>query len=153
VVRGTRHLRLGDLSQWHSDFRDSAVVITAIGFFGRHRPAKDLDEWAVAGRKFGVMTTWVLQAGETFTTFTFLGCVGLVVSTGAAAFYSIPYLAMYWITTQLWRRAKRGGHLTQSDFLRDSYGRRSASSPLSSALFSCCPTCSCRSPGWSCSFA
>jgi SSS family solute:Na+ symporter len=102
------------------------LVITAIGFSGRRRPAKDLDEWAVAGRKFGVMTTWVLQAGETFTTFTFLGCVGLVVSTGAAAFYSIPYislayLVMYWITPQLWRRAKRGGHLTQSDFLRDSY--------------------------------
>ncbi|MCZ4556938.1 SSS family solute:Na+ symporter [Rhodococcus sp. PvR044] len=102
------------------------LVIAAIGFYGRRQPVKDMDEWAVAGRKFGVMTTWVLQAGETFTTFTFLGTVGLVVSLGASAFYCIPYiplayLVMYWIAPKLWRRAKAAGYVTQSDFLRGSY--------------------------------
>ena len=102
------------------------VLIAAIGFWGRRQPVKDMGEWAVAGRRFGVMTTWILQAGETFTTFTFLGTVGLVVSLGASAFYCIPYIplayiVMYWIAPKLWRQAKASGYVTQSDFLRGNY--------------------------------
>ena len=86
-------------------------LIGAVGFIGTRSPSKDMEEWAVADRKFGVMTTWVLQAGEVFTTFTFLGTVGLVVSIGASAFYSIPYiplayLVMYWIGPKIWRRPR-----------------------------------------------
>lgn len=102
------------------------ILIAAFGFIGRRRPVKNIEEWTVGGRNYGVLTAWVLQAGETFTTFTFLGTVGLVVSIGASAFYSIPYvplayIAMYWVGPKLWRKAKEKGYLTQSDFLRGSY--------------------------------
>ncbi|WP_209323758.1 sodium:solute symporter family protein [Brevibacterium renqingii] len=102
------------------------VLIAAFGFIGRRRPVKNIEEWTVGGRNYGVLTAWVLQAGETFTTFTFLGTVGLVVSIGASAFYSIPYvplayIAMYWVGPKLWRKAKEMGYLTQADFLRGSY--------------------------------
>lgn len=105
------------------------VVIAALGFWGRRRPAADLAEWTVAGRKFGVTTMWLLQAGEVFTTFTFLGTAGLVASTGAASFYSMPYvplgyIVLYFLAPLIWRRARARGYLTQSDFLEGSYGSR-----------------------------
>ncbi|WP_193072294.1 sodium:solute symporter family protein [Brevibacterium sp. FME37] len=102
------------------------IIIAAFGFMGRRRPVKNIEEWTVGGRNYGVLTAWVLQAGETFTTFTFLGTVGLVVSIGASAFYAIPYvplayIAMYWVGPKIWRKAKELGYLTQADFLRGSY--------------------------------
>ncbi len=114
------------------------LVIGAVGFIGTRAPVKNMEEWAVADRKFGIMTTWILQAGEVFTTFTFLGTVGLVVSIGASAFYSIPYiplayLVMYWIGPRIWRRAKSFGYVTQSDFLQGTY--RSPALGFLSALF------------------
>ena len=105
------------------------VVIAALGFLGRRRPAADLAEWTVAGRRFGVTTMWLLQAGEVFTTFTFLGTAGLVASSGAASFYSMPYVplgyvVLYFIAPLLWRRARKRGYLTQADFFAGTYGSR-----------------------------
>lgn len=105
------------------------VLVAILGFVGRRHPNADLAEWTVAGRRFGVTTTWLLQAGEVFTTFTFLGTAGLVVSGGAAAFYSMPYvplgyLVLYFIAPRIWRIAKRHGHLTQADFLEHSFSSK-----------------------------
>lgn len=105
------------------------VVIGLLGFLGRRKPDLDLAEWTVGGHKFGVATTWLLQAGEVFTTFTFLGTAGLVVSGGAASFYSMPYvplgyLALYFLAPRIWRMARARGHLTQADFLEDAYSSR-----------------------------
>lgn len=105
------------------------VVIGLLGFLGRRKPDLDLAEWTVGGHKFGVATTWLLQAGEVFTTFTFLGTAGLVVSGGAASFYSMPYvplgyLALYFLAPRIWRIARARGHLTQADFLEDAYSSR-----------------------------
>ena len=105
------------------------VVIAALGFWGRRRPAADLAEWTVAGRRFGVTTMWLLQAGEVFTTFTFLGTAGLVASSGAASFYSMPYVplgyvVLYFVAPLLWRRARKRGFLTQADFFAGMYGSR-----------------------------
>lgn len=106
------------------------VVIAILGFLGRRHPNADITDWTVGGRSFGVATSWLLQAGETFTTFTFLGTAGLVVAGGAGVFYSMPYvplgyLALYFVAPMIWRRAKARGHLTQADFLEDSYQSRS----------------------------
>ncbi|HET8602071.1 MAG TPA: sodium:solute symporter family protein [Segeticoccus sp.] len=105
------------------------LVIAVLGFLGRRHPNADLSDWTVGGRAFGVATSWLLQAGETFTTFTFLGTAGLVVAGGAATFYSMPYvplgyLMLYFVAPVVWRRAKARGHLTQADFLEDSYSSR-----------------------------
>ncbi|WP_129658955.1 sodium:solute symporter family protein [Rothia uropygialis] len=105
------------------------LVIALLGFMGRRKPDLDLAEWTVGGHKFGVATTWLLQAGEVFTTFTFLGTAGLVVSGGAASFYSMPYvplgyLALYFLAPKIWRITRARGHLTQADFLEDAYSSR-----------------------------
>jgi len=103
------------------------VLIAVLGFLGRRKATGDLSEWTVGGRQFGSMTMWFLQAGEVFTTFTFLGVAGLAFSGGVAALYSLPYIplayvGLYFLGPIIWRRAHERGHLTQADFLSDFYG-------------------------------
>jgi len=102
------------------------IVIAAVGFLGRRRPAADLAEWSVGGRNFGAFTMWFLQAGETFTTFTFLGMAGLAFSGGAAASYSLPYIPLacviyYFVGPRIWRLGRKHGYLTQADFYEERY--------------------------------
>ncbi|MFI0409153.1 sodium:solute symporter [Actinomadura sp. 3N508] len=102
------------------------VVIGAIGLLGRRRPAANLEEWSVGGRNFGSLTTWVLQAGEIYTTFTFLGLAGLAYTAGVAVTYALPYLPMayiglYFIAPKVWRIGRDRGHVTQGDFFADRY--------------------------------
>lgn len=105
------------------------VIIAGLGFVGRRRPSADLSEWTVGGRKFGTATMWFLQAGEIFTTFTFLGMAGLAFSGGVAAMYALPYVpiayaGLYFLGPRIWRRGRESGHLTQADFLTDWYGSK-----------------------------
>jgi solute:Na+ symporter, SSS family len=102
------------------------VLIGVLGFLGRTGRYTDLAEWTVAGRNFGAFTVWFLQAGETFTTFTFLAVAGLAFTGGAAATYAIPYLplafvALYFVAPVVWRLGKRHGYLTQADFFSERY--------------------------------
>lgn len=104
------------------------VVIAAIGFLGR-RSRGDLGEWAVGGRRLGVAATWLLQAGEAFTTFTFVGLVALSFSAGTASLYALVYtplafLVLYFIAPVIWRKAAGRGYLTQADFFEDVYGSK-----------------------------
>ncbi|HEY6934935.1 MAG TPA: sodium:solute symporter family protein [Marmoricola sp.] len=105
------------------------VVIAVLGFLGRRQATGDLSEWTVGGRRFGALTMWFLQAGEVFTTFTFLGMAGLAFTGGVSAFYALPYVplayvGLYFLGPLIWRRARRRGHLTQADFLADHYDSR-----------------------------
>ncbi|WP_198407193.1 sodium:solute symporter family protein [Nocardia terpenica] len=118
------------------------VVIAAVGLLGRRTPAVDLAEWSVAGRRFGAVTMWFLQAGETFTTFAFLGLAGLAFSGGVAVTYALPYtplacIAWYFIGPRLWRLGRRHGYLTQADFYEHRYDSRALGTlvALSSVLF------------------
>src|SRR5438067_5766049 len=105
------------------------LLIGVLGFLGKRTPAAHLSEWTVSGRKFGAATMWFLQAGEVFTTFTFLGMAGLAFAGGVAALYSLPYVplayaGLYWLAPRIWKRARANGHMTMSDFLQGFYGSR-----------------------------
>ncbi|HET6499212.1 MAG TPA: sodium:solute symporter family protein [Amycolatopsis sp.] len=105
------------------------VLIGVLGFVGRRTPAADLSEWAVNGRKFGALAMWFLQAGEVFTTFTFLGMAGLAFSGGVAAMYALPYIpigymVLFFLAKRLWSMGRERGYLTQGDFLEDRFGSR-----------------------------
>lgn len=102
------------------------VLIGVLGFAGRRKPAADLSEWAVGGRNFGAVSMWFLQAGEVFTTFTFLGMAGLAFSGGVAALYALPYIpigymVLFFLAKRLWSLGKERGYLTQGDYLEDRY--------------------------------
>jgi SSS family solute:Na+ symporter len=105
------------------------ALIAAVGFLGRRGAITDVSDWAVGGRSFGALTMWFLQAGEVFTTFTFLAMAGLAFAGGAAALYALPYIplayiGLYFLGPVLWRRARERGHVTQADFLADHFGSR-----------------------------
>ena len=105
------------------------VLIGVLGFVGRRKPVADLTEWTVGGRRFGALTMWFLQAGEVFTTFTFLGMAGLAFSGGVAAMYALPYVpiayvVLFFLAKRLWTLGKERGYLTQGDFLEDRFSSR-----------------------------
>jgi SSS family solute:Na+ symporter len=105
------------------------VLIAVLGLVGRRKPTSDMSEWTVGGRRFGAATMWFLQAGEVFTTFTFLGMAGLAFAGGVAAMYSLPYVplayaGLYWLAPRIWKRARARGHLTMADFLHGFYESR-----------------------------
>jgi SSS family solute:Na+ symporter len=105
------------------------LLIGVLGFVGRRKPAADLAEWTVGGRRFGALTMWFLQAGELFTTFTFLGMAGLAFSGGVAAMYALPYVPigyviLFFLAKRLWTLGRDRGYLTQGDFLEDRYSSK-----------------------------
>lgn len=59
------------------------LAVAGVGISGRRRNSRaELGEWTVGERRFSTATSWFLQAGEAFTTFSFLGLAG---SPSAAA--------------------------------------------------------------------
>ncbi len=89
----------------------------------------NLENWAVAGRRFGIIIIWLLMAGEIYTTFTFLGASGWAYSKGAPTFYILIYGALaytlsFFILPALWKVGKRHGLHTQSDFFIKRYDSR-----------------------------
>src|SRR5215213_2356179 len=71
----------------------SAVMLIA----GRWRPAGDvslggeLEDWALAGRRYGSWQTWFLLGGSIFTAYTFIAVPALVYGVGALGFFAVPY--------------------------------------------------------------
>jgi SSS family solute:Na+ symporter len=106
------------------------VAIAALGVAGRGRAqAPDLTEWTVGGRRLGALTIWFLQAGEIFTTFTFLGMAGLAFTGGVAGLYAVAYAAVgcaivFFLCGRVWRMGRERGYLTQGDFLEDRFSSR-----------------------------
>ena len=101
-------------------------ALALCGFLGRTGRSTDLAEWAVGRRNFGTAAMWFLQAGEVFTTFSFLGVAGVAYSGGNAATYAVVYLAiafllLYFVQPRLWRLGKEHGYLTQADYFTDRY--------------------------------
>ncbi|MBU8879150.1 sodium:solute symporter [Bacillus sp. FJAT-29790] len=85
-----------------------------------------LEEWTVGGRGFGAIFVFLLMAGESFTTFTFLGASSWAYGKGAPALYILAYLCLiyvliYWIFPTIWKYAKDHNLVSQSDFFVSKY--------------------------------
>lgn len=97
------------------------VAICVLGVrAGRGRDRVDLAEWSVGGRSLGLVMTLVLMAGETYTTFSYLGAAGWSYSHGLSALYVVAYLgigmaASYAVGPLLWNYAHRHGLHNISD--------------------------------------
>ncbi|MGC1381445.1 MAG: hypothetical protein WA814_10550 [Candidatus Baltobacteraceae bacterium] len=107
------------------------VVLGTIGFaLLRVRHVEmDPEQYIVGGRSFGTLLLWVLQAGETYTTFTFLGIAGLSYAQGAPALYamaygSVAYAIAYFLTPAIWRVGKEHNLLTGADFFETRFDSR-----------------------------
>ncbi|MGH8427511.1 MAG: monocarboxylate uptake permease MctP [Gammaproteobacteria bacterium] len=106
------------------------ALVTVIGFVAarwRRGPLNRLEEWGLAGRRFGTVVTWFLLGGDLYTAYTFVAVPALVYGKGAIGFFAVPYTLLvfplvYTVFTRLWSVAHRHGYITAADFVHGRFG-------------------------------
>jgi SSS family solute:Na+ symporter len=105
------------------------LVALALGLSARRGVKMTLEQWTVGGRGFGGLLVFLLQAGEIYTTFTFLGGSGYAYGKGAPAYYilaygSLAYILSYWLLPPIWRYARQERLISQPHFFAKKYDSR-----------------------------
>ncbi|MBV9147896.1 MAG: sodium:solute symporter [Acidobacteria bacterium] len=106
------------------------ALVAAIGFVASRWKRADLhaiEEWGLAGRRFGTLITWFLLGGDLFTAYTVIAVPGLIYGTGGPGFFALSYAALtfsfaFVSMPRLWSVCKRHGYVTAGDFVRGRYG-------------------------------
>jgi len=109
------------------------VLITVIGFVAarwRRGDLRQLNEWGLAGRRFGTVVTWFLLGGDLYTAYTFIAVPGAVFTSGAIGFFAVPYTVLVYpiifiVMPKFWTVCKQRGYITASDFVKDRFGSSS----------------------------
>ncbi len=108
------------------------AVVTVLGFWAARWHPGDLErlqEWGLAGRRFGTIISWFLLGGDIYTAYTFIAVPGLVFATGALGFYAVPYTIIvypivFFILPKFWTVARHRGYVTPADFVRERFDSR-----------------------------
>ncbi len=109
------------------------LLVTVIGFVAarwRRADLNRLDEWGLAGRRFGTIVTWFLLGGDLYTAYTFVAVPALVFGAGAIGFFAVPYTLLIYpfvfaVFPRLWSVSHKHGYITASDFIAGRFGSRS----------------------------
>jgi SSS family solute:Na+ symporter len=109
------------------------IVVTVLAFrAARWRPGdlNRLQEWGLAGRRFGTIASWFLLGGDIYTAYSLIAVPGLVFASGALGFFSIPYLILVYplaflVLPRFWSVARHRGYVTPADFVRERFGSSS----------------------------
>ncbi|MFI7098495.1 sodium:solute symporter [Streptomyces sp. NPDC050161] len=106
------------------------VVLGLLAVRGRRKGRRDtgLAEWSVGGRSLGTAFIWVLMAGESYTSFSYLGAAGWGYKFGAPVLYVIAYMSCgyalgYVVGPMLWSYARRHQLVGITDIIAHRYGR------------------------------
>ncbi|MFT4232222.1 MAG: sodium:solute symporter family protein [Leucobacter sp.] len=104
------------------------IVIGALGL-GVKKRQKSMSRWTVGERDIPKWTSWFLQAGESLTTFSFLGLAGIAFGGGVSAVFAVAYLTMSWtmlyfVSPRIRQLGQRRGYLTMGDFFEDRFRAR-----------------------------
>ena len=96
---------------------------------GAERTSRSLDEWGLAGRKFGGLVTWFLIGGDLYTAYTVIAVPGALFGAGAIGFFALPFCicsfpVMMLVLPRLWRICHRNGYITLADYVRGRYQSR-----------------------------
>jgi SSS family solute:Na+ symporter len=91
-----------------------------------------LQEWGLAGRRFGTIVTWCLLGGDIYTAYTLIALPSFVFAVGALGFYAIPYgtiayLFFFIVMPKFWTVARHCGYVTPADFVRERFDSSSLS--------------------------
>ena len=113
-------------------FAAFGLVVTGIGFFAARWQRGDLDlieEWGLAGRRFGTVVTWFLLGGDLYTAYTFVAVPALVFGSGALGLFALPYTIIVYplvfvVMPKLWQVARDHGHVTAADYVKDRFDSR-----------------------------
>lgn len=108
------------------------LLVTGAGFWAvrwRRSDLASLDEWGLAGRKFGTLVTWFLIGGDLYTAYTVIAVPAALFGAGAIGFFAIPYCIMSYpimmlVLPPLWRVCRSNGYVTMADYVRGRYQSR-----------------------------
>ncbi len=113
------------------------LLVTGAGFWAVHWRRSDvagpgladLNEWGLAGRKFGTLVTWFLIGGDLYTAYTVIAVPAALFGAGAIGFFAIPYCIMSYpimmlVLPPLWRICRSNGYITLADYVRGRYQSR-----------------------------
>jgi solute:Na+ symporter, SSS family len=108
------------------------LLVTGAGFWAvrwRRSELASLDEWGLAGRKFGTVITWFLIGGDLYTAYTVIAVPAALFGAGALGFFAIPYCIMIYplmmlMLPPLWRVCRTHGYITLADYVRGRYQSR-----------------------------
>ncbi|WP_157219974.1 sodium:solute symporter family protein [Flavisphingomonas formosensis] len=103
-----------------------ATVAGAMIYGRRKTQAKTVEEWAIGGRRLGLLIFWFVNAGEIYTTFAVLGISGFAWAYGAPAYLAFTSVSLasaiaYWLMPRIWEEGRRHGLVTQADFFARVY--------------------------------
>ena len=106
------------------------LLVTVLGFVAsrwRQGDLSKLDEWGLAGRRFGTVVTWFLLGGDLYTAYTFVAVPGLIYATGAQGFYAVPYTVLVYpliflLMPKFWSVCKQHNYVTPADFVQGRFG-------------------------------
>jgi len=99
------------------------IATVGLGIAARRgRASGDMTEWSLGGRSMGLALTLVLVAGETYTSFSYLGAAGWSYTNGISGLYVVGYLGIgmaisYLIAPIFWSYAHRHGLHNISDIV------------------------------------
>jgi len=113
-------------------------LVTIAGFVAARWKRADLnslEEWGLAGRRFGTLITWFLIGGDFYTAYTVIAVPAALYGTGAPGFFAIPYCILLYpymmlVLPRLWNVCHRHGYITLADFARGRHGSRALSIAL-----------------------
>jgi SSS family solute:Na+ symporter len=134
------------------------ALVTILGFiavrWGQPTALDHLDEWGLAGRKFGSWITWFLIGGDLYTAYTFVAVPALVFSAGALGLFALPYTVIAYPLVflpllRMWSVSRVHGYVTPADFVQGRYGSPTLTLVVAITGSSRrCPTSRCSWPAW-----
>ena len=106
------------------------VLVTGVGFAAvrwRKADLAHLNEWGLAGRKFGTWLTWFLVGGDIYTAYTFIAVPAAMYAGGSAGFFAFAYTTLVFpvlfiFGPRLWAVCNARGYITAADFARGRFG-------------------------------
>ncbi len=106
------------------------LLVTVLGFVAarwRRGDLNQLDEWGLAGRRFGTVVTWFLLGGDLYTAYTFVAVPGLMYAIGAQGFFAVPYTILVYpliflLMPKFWSVCKQNNYVTPADFVQGRFG-------------------------------
>ena len=106
-----------------------AIVIGFLASGWKRSDLSKLNEWGLAGRRFGIVLSWFLMGGDLYTAYTFIAVPALVFGVGALGFFGVAYATiafplLFLIFPRLWEVARRHGYVTASEYVRGRFGNR-----------------------------
>src|SRR5579859_1925669 len=107
------------------------LLVTVLGFFAarwRRGDLNQLNEWGLAGRRFGTVVTWFLLGGDLYTAYTFIAVPAAMFGLGALnGWFAVPYTILVYpiifvLMPKFWSVCKQRGYVTSADFVKGRFG-------------------------------